>query len=155
MRDSLVFTVIYVLFMWAALALLKDAIIFAFSSEGDAAVMIEVFCYFVAGTQIFMGFLFVANAAFNNLDHPVYSTAFNWGRATLGVIPFAWYGSQWGPQGIIIGWGIGGAAFGALALIVCFRLLKTLPAQAERDGITVEFPATAHSPFTSGRNAGF
>ena len=155
MRDSLVFTVIYVLFMWAALALLKDAIIFAFSAEGDAAVMIEVFCYFVAGTQIFMGFLFVANAAFNNLDHPVYSTAFNWGRATLGVIPFAWYGSQWARKASSSAGVLAAAAFGALALIVCFRLLKTLPAQAERDGITVEFPVTAHSPFTSGRNAGF
>lgn len=154
MRDSLIFTILYVLAMWLLLFLVRDFIVFAFSAEGDAAVMIITFCTFVAGTQIFMGFLFVANAAFNNLDHPVYSTVFNWGRATLGVIPFAWYGSQWGPQGILIGWGLGGALFGLLALITCFRLLKVLPAQAERDGIVVQIPPVANSPFTSGRNAG-
>ena len=154
MRDSLIFTVVYVIIMWALLALLKDPIIAAFNADGDSVKMIAMFCYYVAGTQIFTGFLFVANAAFNNLDHPVYSTVFNWSRATLGVIPFAWYGSHWGPQGIILGWGLGGAVFGFLALLVCFRVLKKLPVQAERDGITVQVPAIAHSPFSSGRNAG-
>ncbi len=154
MRDSLVFTFIYVLAMWLVLYLVQDFIVMAFNAEGEAVSMIVTFCTLVAGTQIFMGFLFVANAAFNNLDHPVYSTAFNWGRATLGVIPFAWYGSHWGPQGILIGWGLGGALFGIFALIVCFRLLKKLPAQAVRDGIVLQIPPTANLPFSSGRNAG-
>lgn len=154
MRDSLVFTVIYVVLVWGLLIALENAIVSAFNAEGDSVKMIAMFCYFVAGTQIFTGFLFVANAAFNNLDHPVYSTVFNWSRATLGVIPFAWYGSQWGPQGIILGWGLGGAVFGFLALVMCFRVLKKLPAQAERAGIVVQVPVTANLPFTSGRNAG-
>ena len=154
MRDSLIFTIAYVIIMWALLAALKDPIISLFDAKGEAALMIEIFCYVVAGTQIFTGFLFVANAAFNNLDHPVYSTFFNWGRATLGVIPFAYFGSQWGPQGIIIGWGFGGGLFGILALVAVWRVLKKLPMQAEREGIVVQVPAIAHSPFSSGRNAG-
>ena len=154
MRDSLIFTIVYVLIMWGLLALLKNPIISIFGAQGDAAIMITIFCYVVAGTQIFTGFLFVANAAFNNLDHPIYSTVFNWGRATLGVVPFAYYGSQWGPQGIIIGWGFGGALFGVLALLTVVRVLRNLPDQAKREGIQVQVPAIANSPFSSGRNAG-
>ncbi|MCB1386831.1 MAG: MATE family efflux transporter, partial [Nitratireductor sp.] len=154
MRDSLVFTLVYVIAMWALLALLKTPITLVFSADGDARQMIEVFCYLVAGTQIFTGFLFVANAAFNNLDHPIHSTFFNWGRATLGVIPFAHFGSRWGAEGIVIGWGLGGAVFGILALVVCFRVLRKLPHQAAKDGISVYVPPIANSPFSSGRGAG-
>ena len=154
MRDSLVFTLVYVVAMWALLAALKTPITLVFSADGDALQMIEVFCYLVAGTQIFTGFLFVANAAFNNLDHPVYSTLFNWGRATLGVIPFAHVGSRWGAEGIIIGWGVGGAVFGILALVACFWVLRRLPKQAAREGISVYVPPVANSPFSSGRGAG-
>ncbi len=153
LRDSLIFTTAYVGVMWLILAIAEDTIISVFDASGDAASMVAVFCYFVAGMQIFMAFLFVANAAFNNLDHPIYSTLFNWGRATLGVIPFAYLGSLWGPEGIIVGWGIGGTIFGILALWTSFALMRRLPAQAERDGITVQFPAIANSPFSSGRNA--
>ena len=42
------------------------------------------------------GAQFVANAAFNNLGRPNLSTWFNWGKATLGTIPFAWYGAGLG-----------------------------------------------------------
>ncbi len=154
MRDSLVFTLVYVVAMWGLLALLKDLIIFVFGAKGDAQQMIAVFCYLVAGTQIFAGFLFVANAAFNNLDHPIYSTFFNWGRATLGVIPFAHVGSRWGAEGIIIGWGLGGALFGILALVACHVVLRSLPRQAAKEGISVYVPAVANSPFSSGRGAG-
>lgn len=154
MRDSLIFTVTYVLVMWALLALLNSVIIDAFGATGNAASMITIFCYFVAGTQIFNGFLFVSNAAFNNLDHPMYSTFFNWGRATLGVIPFAHVGAQWGPQGIIVGWGLGGALFGIFSLVAVRSILKKLPGQAHKEGIVVQVPATANSPFSSGRSAG-
>jgi Na+-driven multidrug efflux pump len=152
--DSLIFTTAYVGVMWLILAIAEDTIILVFDASGDAASMVAVFCYFVAGMQIFMGFLFVANAAFKNLDHPIYSTLFNWGRATLGVIPFAYLGSQWGRKALLSAWGIGGTIFGILALWTSFALIRQLPGQAERDGIAVQFPAIANSPFSLGRNAG-
>jgi hypothetical protein len=65
----------------------------------------------------------VANAAFNNLGHPLLSTAFNWGRATLGNIPFVTIGAHWGPRGVLIGQALGSVAFGVAAVIVAFRML--------------------------------
>ena len=48
----------------------------------------------------FIGLLFVANASFNNLGFPLLSTLFNWGRATLGTMPFALIGARYGgPEG--------------------------------------------------------
>jgi len=71
----------------------------------------------------------VANASFNNLGHPLLSTAFNWGRATLGTIPFAWWGSHYGAAGVLIGQAVGSSIFGLLAVIVAFRLAAKLARQ--------------------------
>ena len=42
--------------------------------------MVFAFCYVGAAGFMFNGMLFVANAAFNNLGRPLWSTAFNWTR---------------------------------------------------------------------------
>ena len=66
------------------------------------------FCTFIAVSWAFAGAQFVANAAFNNLGHPNTSTMFNWGKATLGTIPFALYGAAIaGPEGVHGGHGPG------------------------------------------------
>lgn len=151
MRDSLIFTLVYSVVVWSILALSWPYIVFMFSAQGDSELLIRFFCLYVAGSFIFTGALFVANAAFNNLGFPIYSTIFNWGRATLGVIPFVWVGREWGAQGVLAGWGLGSIVFGIAAVVVCFRAIKTLP---ERDEVTPEkVPVipTANSPFTSGR----
>jgi putative MATE family efflux protein len=127
MRDSLLVTAAYTMAMWALLAALTGPLIALFGATGDAALLLRFFCFFVAGSFMFNGALFVANAAFNNLGFPVYSTVFNWGRATLGVIPFVHFGMAWGPEGVLAGWGIGAIAFGLASIVVCFRVLGTLP----------------------------
>jgi len=98
MRDALIFTLIYCMVVWMLLAVSSDLIIGAFSAKGEAADMVWFFCIFVAGSFIFNAALFVANAAFNNLGYPIYSTITNWGRATLGVIPFVYVGQAYGPD---------------------------------------------------------
>ena len=75
------------------------------------------------------GSLFVANSAFNNLGHPLLSTLFNWGRATLGTIPFVTIGAGYGAAGVLIGQAAGSIVFGSLAVVVAFRVLP----RAERD----------------------
>lgn len=155
MHDSLKFIIVYVAAMWAILAFSQGFIVDAFGASGDSEQLIRTFCTYIAGIFSFTGILFVANAAFNNLGNPVLSTAFNWGRATLGIIPFVWFGKAWGVTGVMIGWSVGGAIFGLAAIIVCFRVLKTLPERAENEGIVVNYtPSVANSPFSSGRGAG-
>ena len=153
MRDSLIFTLAYCVGIWIILAIAWPWIAFAFGAEGDSLALIRFFCLFVAGSFIFNGALFVANAAFNNLGYPVYSTIFNWGRATLGIIPFVWIGKAYGPEGILAGWGVGGVVFGIVATIVCFRAIAKLPSQSSETKLEVipAVPPTANSPFTSGR----
>lgn len=153
MWDSLLFGLLYCLVVWIILAFSWPFITQAFSADGEAANIIRFFCLFVAGSFIFNGALFVSNAAFNNLGFAVYSTVFNWGRATLGVIPFVWIGKAWGPEGVLAGWGLGGIVFGILSVIVCFRELKKLPERAfDENNQGVNIPS-ANSPFTSGRGA--
>jgi hypothetical protein len=75
-----------------------------------------------------LGGLFVANAAFNNLGFPLYSTAFNWGR--VAALPLVWLGGYLGgPPGILIGVAAGGALFGISALILSFRVVRRLERQ--------------------------
>lgn len=123
-RDSLQVTLVYVSTMWALMAVGSGLIADIFQSHGLARELIVFFCLFVAGSFLFTGAVFVANAAFNNLGFAFYSTALNWGRSTVGVIPFVWLGQSWyGAKGALAGYGLGVIAFGLLGMWWCFRVL--------------------------------
>ena len=126
-RDALIFTLVYTLVAWALLALFRNQIISAFGATGDAASLVSFFCLFVAASFLFNGALFVANAAFNNLDNPLLATLFNWGRSTLGVIPFVYVGKSFGAVGVLAGWGLGAVVFGIGAALVSFKVIAKLP----------------------------
>ena len=65
----------------------------------------------------------MSNAAFNNLGRPNLSTWFNWGRATLGTIPFALAGARMaGPEGILIGTAIGSVIFGIASAMTAYKI---------------------------------
>ena len=131
LRDSLKVVVGYVLVMWLLLALSSNWIANAFQAEGESREMIVFFCTFVAGSFVFNGAVFVANAAFNNLGFVLYSTALNWGRATLGVVPFIWLGAHWyGAKGVLAGYGLGVVLFGVIGVWGCFRVLDQLRRKA-------------------------
>nr|WP_315231703.1 MATE family efflux transporter [uncultured Albidiferax sp.] len=129
LRASLWFMLIAVGSAWLLLALGQHLLVQAFSAEGDAAQLIRMFCSWLAASFLFAGALFVANAAFNNLGRPLWSTGFNWARATLGTIPFAWWGAQYGPVGVLAGAAVGSAIFGSLAMLVAFRLVGRMGAK--------------------------
>ncbi len=142
LRDSLLFMVASVAVAWLVLALGQGVLIRAFSAEGQAAELISLFCSWLAASFFFAGGLFVANASFNNLGHPLLSTGFNWGRATLGTIPFAWWGSHHGAAGVLIGQAVGSSIFGLLAVVVAFRLAAKLARQEVRpDAAPAPVPA--------------
>ncbi|MFC0351328.1 MATE family efflux transporter [Undibacterium danionis] len=135
MRDSLKLTLIYVLAVWFLLAVFSSLIATAFDAHDLGRDVIVFFCIFVAGSFLFNGSLFVANAAFNNLGYPLYSTALNWGRATIGVIPFVYFGGLWfGARGVMAGYGLGVVFFGALSVWLCFRVLHKIE-QDQTNGV--------------------
>jgi putative MATE family efflux protein len=127
LRDALVFNAIYVCLVWALLIACADLVIRVFSASDTAASLILFYTHWLVGAIFFNGSLFVANACFNNLGHPRWATAFNFGKVVLGVIPAVYLGSQWyGAKGVFAGEAIGSVAFGVLAMIAAFMLAKNL-----------------------------
>lgn len=154
LRDALVFVTIYCLVVWGLLALFATPIAGLFGASGPANELVVFFCLFAAGSFLFNGALFVANAAFNNLGFATYSTVFNWGRSTLGVIPFVWAGAQlYGAKGVIAGWGLGAVVFGIAAAIVAFRVVRNIGDRPPIDEDTPPPPPAANSPFSTGKAA--
>lgn len=156
MRDALIFTAIYTIIAWALIAMFSHQIANLFGATGLTGELVRFFCLFVAGSFLFNGALFVANAAFNNLGYPALSTAFNWGRATLGTFPFVWAGGKYfGATGVMAGWGLGSVIFGVAAIVMCFRVIGQIEQRGDagRNAALPEPASTAQSPFTSSKGA--
>lgn len=131
LRDALLFAGLYSLAAWLILALLRHQIAGLFGVSGITANYVAFFCLIGAAGWVFIGLLFVSNAAFNNLGFPLYSTAFNWGRATIGTVPFAWYGAMLGGfEGATALLIVGSAIFGLSSLFVAFRAVSSLERRA-------------------------
>ena len=131
--DSFVLSVGYAFVAWAALALLSPLIVAGFDAQGESAHLVTFFGRYGVSAWVFITCLFVANTVFNNLGFPLLSTAFNWGRATLGTIPFATLGAKFGGvEGAMLGVAFGAALFGlsavATAYYVTSRLAKRMKA---------------------------
>jgi putative MATE family efflux protein len=140
LRDSFTFVLATVLVAWGILAAARPLVVRAFSASGMTAELVHLFCSWLAAGFLFTGALFVANAAFNNLGYPVLSTAFNWGRATLGTIPFVTYGANFGPAGLLIGQAAGSVIFGTLAVVVAFRVVGRLGGVTGGPGMGMAIP---------------
>ena len=91
------------------------------------------FCRALAPLFVFLGALFVSNATFNTLGRPHYSSFLNWGRATLGTMPFVTAGAYLaGAPGVLAGSMLGGLVFGTLAVWLAYRWIDKLEARARR-----------------------
>ncbi len=122
--DGLKFLSIYVLLAALTLYLIRVPLADMFGAKGDARLLLFWFCGPLALANVFNGAIFVSNASFNNLGHPVYSSWINWGRHTLGTWPFvivcaAW----WGAPGVLIGQAAGGLIFALIAVWLSFRVI--------------------------------
>lgn len=125
LKNALVFTAIYTVIAWALLVILNRPISSAFGLDGNGGEVIFWFAIVVAPLFFFNGALFVTNAAFNNLGRPLWSTYLNWGRNTLGLIPFVWFGAQYGgAPGVLIGHALGGIVFALLGVTLAYRLVS-------------------------------
>jgi len=131
LKDSLTFMIVYVLGVWLLLFLLQVPIVVAFNAPPLTAELVRFFCQLSGFIWFFVSLVFVANASFNNLGYPLLSTFFNWGRVTLGMIPFAYFGAQLGgPRGALVGIGAGSILFGIAAIVTAFWTIRRLERQA-------------------------
>jgi Na+-driven multidrug efflux pump len=151
LTDGLLFSLLTVLLAWAGLFLAQGLIIRAFDAHGETAELLRFFCVVVAGSWVFHGALFVANSAFNNLGFPLLATGFNWGKATIGTIPFCWLGAKWGgAEGALLGQAVGALLFGVACVVVAYRCVDALArkGQATLDAASTEeaVPAGARVP---------
>ena len=132
LTDSFLLAVGYALVAWAVLALVAPLIVAAFGATGDSARFVLLFCRYGAMAWVFITCLFVANTAFNNLGFALMAMLFNWGRATLGTIPFVIYGARHGGvAGAIVGLILGAAIFGIGAVAAAYGLVARLASRAD------------------------
>ena len=123
-REGLLFTAIVVVVMSVLLFALRPFWVYLFQLDGAALTIVYLFAGPLSLAFFFNGVIFVGNAAFNNLGHPFYSTVVNWGRHTLGTIPFVMLGATWyGAPGVLIGQAVGGIAFALLAWVLAKRIM--------------------------------
>ena len=124
-NSSMVLIVIYVIPVVVILNFLKAPIADMFNAQGVARDLIFLFCGPLSLAWVFNGVIFVGNAAYNNLGHPFYSTWVNWGRNTLGIIPFVYFGAAyWGASGVLIGQMAGGVFVAIASFILAERLMR-------------------------------
>jgi putative MATE family efflux protein len=132
LTDSVSFAAVYVAVAGLLLALLRHQISALFGTSGETAELVAFFGLIAGPMWLFVGALFVANSAFNNLGMPFYSTLFSWGRATLGTVPLAWLGAQYaGPKGALAGAALGAVLFGIAALVTAYRGIARLERSAQ------------------------
>ncbi|WP_407648207.1 MATE family efflux transporter [Harenicola maris] len=127
--NAVLFTAIVVCGMSALLYGLRAPLLALFQADGLTASLVLLFCGPLALAFFFNGLIFIGNATFNNLGHPYYSTWINWGRHTVGTIPFVLLGGWlFGAPGVLIGQAAGGVLFGLGAMWLARRVI----AQAEQ-----------------------
>ncbi len=130
-REAVLFVLVVVCLMTLVLIALREPIIALFNVQDMLTRdLIFLFCGPLALAYFFNGVMFVANAAFNNLGHPFYSTWLNWGRHTLGTIPFVYFGVLlFGAKGVLIGQAFGGVIFAAIAFVLALRVMNVTEAK--------------------------
>jgi len=125
LTDGLLFSALYTLATSLILFLFRHQIAEAFNAAGRTRDLVIFFCTFIGVSWAFAGGQFVANAAFNNLGRAALSSWFNWGKATLGTIPFAIIGARLGgPEGLLAGTALGSVIFGVASVIVAYTIVR-------------------------------
>lgn len=126
-RDALIYSVVYILLAWMVLWLLRGVVVSVFNLGPDGAAVVLAFTNLAAGGFVFTGFLFVSNAAFNNLGRPLWSTGFNWLRDGVLMLPFCWWlGGLWGAEGVVYGQALAGVVAGTFAALMGWRFVAGL-----------------------------
>ena len=123
LTDGLIFSAVYTVITSILLFIFRHQIAEAFNASGRTVDIVVFFCTFIGISWAFAGAQFVSNAAFNNLGRANLSTWFNWGKSTLGTIPFALLGAYYaGPEGVLVGTALGAVIFGVASVVTAYRI---------------------------------
>lgn len=127
LNTSLAVMVAFTAVAWLGLAIFAGPLSDVFRAEGETRDLIVYFCLLLSPLFVFLGALFVANAAFNTLGKAHYSTVLNWSRATIGTVPFVLAGaSLGGAKGALAGNMVGGILFGVVAVLLSKKLIRQI-----------------------------
>ena len=133
-NEAVLFTALYTVGVVELLWLCRGFIADAFGAEGEARDLVFLFCGPLSLAWFFNGVIFIGNASYNNLGHPFYSTWINWGRHTIGTIPFVWFGAQWfGAEGVLAGQMIGGVFIAAISWWLAYRMFDQISLEGVPD----------------------
>lgn len=125
--------VIFCLVGWLALIVGTPFLLKSLGLPDASAHLVMLAVLWLSPLFAFLGILFVANAAFNTLGAAHLATIFNWGRATIGTIPFVWLGGHLaGAIGAFAGSIAGAVPAALLAIWFAYRRVDAL---AGRDGV--------------------
>lgn len=126
-RDAIKFCVLYSLAAWALLAAAAPVVADAFVLTGQGREVLFAFTSLGVGGFIFVGLLFVSNAAFNNLGKPQRSTLVNWTKDGVLTWPAAaGMALVFGAPGVIYGQAIAGVIAGTLAVLWGWSYIRTV-----------------------------
>ena len=136
--DALLFCALYTLVAWGLLVIATPYVIWAFGLSGQGAEVLRAFAFVGVGGFVFIGALFVSNAAFNNLGKPGRSTLVNWVKDGVLSWPAATaLAGIFGATGVIYGQALAGAVMGIIAATWGWFYVKTLTAE---DAATLDAP---------------
>ena len=123
-NNAVQFALGYLLIIWPLLYFAARPLAALFNLDSEGQDLVALFALVVTPLFLFNGILYIANATFNNLDRPRWATWLNWGRNTIGVLPFAYFGAKYyGAAGVVVGPAIGAVFFGVLAYWMALRLV--------------------------------
>ncbi|OYX43664.1 MAG: hypothetical protein B7Z02_09010 [Rhodobacterales bacterium 32-67-9] len=124
---ALKFCAVYTLVTWALMAALTGPIASSFGLSADGEAVVRTFTHYAAFAFIFTGALFVANATFNNLARPLWSTAANWFRDGLLMLPAGMaLAALHGAEGVVWANALVNVIAGTVAAWLAWRYIRSL-----------------------------
>ena len=145
-RDALLFCLLYTLVAWGLLMAAAPVVIDAFGLTGQGAEVLRAFVVVGVGGFVFIGALFVSNAAFNNLGKPGRSTLTNWIKDGVLSWPAAvLLAGSFGAHGVIYGQALAGAITGVIAALWGWYYVRGLAA-AGRIALDPVYPRPYPNP---------
>lgn len=147
-RNALIFCGVYTVVAWVLLASFGNSVAMAFGLTGQGAEVLRAFTTLGVGGFVFIGALFVSNAAFNNLGKPVRSTVLNWVNHGVLSWPIAMaMAALLGAPGVIYGQSIAGIIAGTVAAVWTWRFVQALGPDAALDpGVVRKYPPVGAHP---------